>query len=342
MDKLGKLELNAWTVMGGLVALYILFAPFRTMVDNLIGGIGGAPAPGVPVIECIYDGAVMTVGPVEKKYAPTTSMSGDGIRVFINGKDRGVQTDGATMDVNYKDDVVLFYAHNATDAEASKNRYYTAKQEFTVPCTSAFSTADDEVDPSDAHSIILGSLPTIAFFNDDTGLLNQKSANETMAASDVANMEMKVVYSSKGGFSPYGNKIICAVYNTTLVDDISLSVISGVSSVSSADTPQIANNQGAQLGSSTGRSLDCWSAPGHHSLDTVTEKYTVTVETKAVTPVAKSIHHAQQKNGVNISIYDENWYRHSETGEMLFGAENDVDGEVGLFSTANGSIRITS
>lgn len=335
MDKLGKLELNAWTIMGGLVVAYILVPQFQEMVDGFLGRVGREPV--TPTIECIYDGAVMTIGPVVKKYDPATAVSAPGTRVFINGKNRGVKTDSATLDVNYKDGVALYYGHNNTDADVTKFGYYVAKQEFTVPCTSAFSTADQDVDPTAAAELVKREQPLLTIFNDDTGLKNTIGEYENITANDAANMQVKLQQKGESGFSPYGSKYLCLRYNSTLYTKVEISSMSGTPAVSSAGLPTVVSNHANRwIGVKQGYTSKCWKNAGLSGQNVQTEYYNVYLQTGSSTP--RNSHHAN----ATLSVWDEDWYKHSETELMEFGIQNDQYGDVGMTSTANVTLRLGS
>jgi hypothetical protein len=345
MNKLGKFELNAWTVLGGVVVAYIVLAPFRAWVDGLLGGLGGgAPAPGRPVIECIYDGAVMTVGPVEKKYAPTTALTSIGTRLVINGQDRGMFTDKSTVDVTYKDDIAAYYASNYSTS--ATDFYYAAEQKFTVPCVSTLSSADATLDPSGAIELILAEKPTIALFNNDDGLKNSKTQNETIAAADSTDIEMKITQSSKSGYSSYGKQIIGLQMNTTLWDitKVDLTAISGVASVTPVSCPTYLSNYNSKVGARAGFGLVCYAIPGVQSESTTVQVLNLHAETKSGVDVSNlavgSPGASWGHNQINISIVDENWYRNSVSGAMEFGAETDTNGNVGSGGYANATLYV--
>ena len=335
MDKLGQMKIDGWTVLAALIVMYIFVAPVRNFTDGLLLSVGGGvdqPRTSGSTIECIYDGAVMTIGPVEKKYAPTTAITSVGHRVFVNGVDRGLKVDGSTLDVTYNDDIEIYYAANSTNSGTNSIRYYANKASFAVPCKSTFSTGDADVDTGKAIELISMKVPTLTVFNDDDGLKNSLTHPENITASDSANLELKLVKGSKGGFSPAGNQMICIKANSTLMDDIELSIISGVGSITkqSAVPTVVLNSNG--YGSETGMALDCWEAAGTDSSSTITERYNILVETSTLTP-ASGDHHKQ--NSLNISVWDQGWYRNSESGEMELGYENDDNEDVGLATTAN-------
>ena len=85
-----------------LIIVGILFANSQGIIN--IPGLQSAADvdktdDGVTGVLCLHDGAVMTVGPTMVRYAPTTDVSSEYHRVFIDGLDRGLKVDGTTMDV---------------------------------------------------------------------------------------------------------------------------------------------------------------------------------------------------------------------------------------------------
>jgi hypothetical protein len=334
MEKLSQMKVDAWTVLAGLVVAYLVVTPFRSFVDGLMSGVGGGaqPVQGGSQIDCIYDGAVMTIGPVKKAYAPTTAISGVGHRVFVNGVDRGLKVDGSTLDVTYNDAVEVYYAANNTNAGTNSYQYAVNKQAFSVPCASTISTGDGDITGNEAIKLVAIALPTITAFNDDDGLKNAVSHPENISASDSANIELKIVYGSKGGFAPNGNKMVCLKSNSTLYNTVELSAISGISgSISKKSAPTVVNNEDG-LGSESGMEVECFETKGVKSLTTVTEKYNLGLETSTKTP-ASGNHHKQ--NSINVSVWDQDWFRNTETGEMELGYETDLNEDVGLASTGN-------
>lgn len=340
MDKFGKADKPWLWVVGIVVAAYLFYPPFQAGVNNFLGGIGGgaAPAPTVPGIECIHDGATMTLGPVEVKYSPATSLAATGIRdrVVINGKDRGMQRDGGTMDVNYKDNIVIYYNFNDT---TTRNAYYAAKQELTAPCSSAFSSADESVD-GDAYKIITIGLPSITAFNEDDGLQNTITHPENLTANDATTFKVRVTQAAQTGYSPYGSIYICAKYNSTIKDLVTLSVEGG-SALSETSTPDVvaqasstATNADNDLGASTGNAITCWKESGMDAESTINKYYALYIKTGTTT---------MQKHTKNItlSLWDEDFFRNTKTGAIEFGPANDQDSPRGVQAAANLSIEYT-
>lgn len=324
MNKLGKLELNWFTGILGVLALYVLVAPFRAWVDDTIGGIGAGAEEEEEGEICIYDGTVMTIGPIKKRYDPGTEITNAGTRVFVNGVDRGVRTDSATMDVTVGDEIGVYYIHNSTVGDADTIGYYIAEQKFTVPCAATISTADADLDPENKHKVIAMDTPTITVFNDDDDRLNKAGQLENLSSSDSTNLEVKVKKSSEKGFAPYGMQAICVQYNSTSVEEIKLSAVSGVSgSVSEIDAvPEFLEDED-HLGTTATFDVKCWESQGTHSDTTVTEIYDLYIKTDSDGMKAG-------RSEWNLSMVDQDFFQNTDTSEMEMGYEDNDESDVGL------------
>ena len=340
MDKFGKTDKPWLWAIGIVVAAYLFYPPFQTGVQNFLSGIGGGAAPATPVvggIDCIHDGATMTLGPVEVRYSPATSLVATGIRdrVIINGKDRGMQKDGATMDVNYKDNVVIYYNFNDT---TTKNAYYGAKQELTVPCTSSFSSADESVDGA-AYQIIAIGAPTFTVFNEDDGLQNTITHPENLTANDAATFRIKMTQAAETGYSSYGNIILCAKYNNSIKDKITLSIENGAG-LTEVSTPDVVSQHNSpntvrlDLGATSGSAIQCWEDAGIDTEVTLNKYYALYFKTGSTTVI-------KPQTNITFSVWDEDFYRNTDTGAIEFGPANDQDSDRGLQYAGNVSIMYT-
>ena len=283
---------------------------------------------------CLHDGSVMTVGPVSKRYAPTTSATSEYHRVFIDGIDRGLKIDGTTMDVTTPtriggtdgSNVEIFYAANSTN-------YYAAKQAFSVPCISSFSSGARP--DSDAYKIVANATSatvTVSVFNDDdaTKMSTADSTNnESISASDSANLDIKINWPSKSGYSPYGKVYLTARYNTTTIQASKLDLSSNDVTVSDGTTPQFR----VTANSASGYGLKTWTFPGYNSLTTLVQHFNLYVPSTTTDPVF---------GGSNITVYidDEDYFRNTETGVMELGPETNEYSNVGDTSTISATIVI--
>ena len=280
---------------------------------------------------CLNDGSVMTVGPSEKRYAPTTSVTGEYHRVVVDGINRGLKIDGTTMDVTTPtrvggtdgSDVAIFYAENSST-------YYAAKQAFSVPCVSAFSTAARP--DSDAYQLVTmatTSQVAVTVFNDDDGLKNTAANNETMAANDASNMDMKVKFSGKYGYSPYGAILATVVYNSSIYDEVSLTSVD--TTVSEGVTPDFRESES----SASGYKLETFSFPGVEGLSVSEVNMNVYVETGSQGPTGTAA-----SNDIAIYFDDEDYFLNTETGDMELGSEDNDDTDVGYGTDVSVTISI--
>lgn len=323
---------NVWIIV--LIIGAILLANSAGVIN--IGGLFAAktgPAAATVTAEgtlCLNDGAVMTVGPAEYRYSPTTSVSNLYHRVFVDGINRGLKADGSTMDVTTPKRVggtdgaavEIYYAENATG-------FYAAKHAFSVPCVSAFATAARP--DSDAYQIVANQTTTtmtISVFNDDDGLLNQETNNESITANDAANLDIKVNYGGKRGFSPYGKIGITVKYNGTAFDEVELS--SGDTTVTKGTVPTFRSN----LNSSVGYTLETWEVPGIQSLTTIVQHYNLYVESSSLDPVAT--------NNEKISVFfdDQDYFLNTDTGKEEIGYEDNDNTQVGTTAEFSTGIRV--
>lgn len=337
--KSGKQGLWFWFI--GAVVLYLIVPGFKGTVDNLFAGIG-TPTPsgagagigtetgtgtGVGLIECIYDGTTLTLGPMEKKFAPTTSVAGEYIRLLKNGKDEGLKVDGSTNAANYKDAITLFYAENSST-------YYAAKHEFKVPCTSAISSADVNLDPNGLaklYELDASAGLNLKLYNDDNGNLNYGAGgliadNESIAVGDVVTISGSLQGSYQDAFSPYGNMLVTVRWNSTAYDKIDFTVnTEGYTAVSGAETPTFRSTANA----ATGFKLSTWKVPG-----IISNKK---LDFSLVLDAGDDTGDEPSTNGgdINFTIDDEDWYKDSTTGEMNFGPEDNSDVDAG-FAGAKG------
>jgi len=320
-----------------LIVVAILFAHSAGYIN--LGGLlaaGGAEdkqeQEGTTL--CLHDGATMTVGPAQQRYAPTTSVTSEYHRVYIDGIDRGLKSDGTSIDVATPtriggtdgSAIEIYYAENSTV-------HYANKQAFTVPCVNAFSSGARP--DSDAYKLVANGTTatlTISAFNDDEGLKMQtdQSRNESISASDSANIDVKVNYPSKKGYSPFGKIYLTARYNATVIDGSDLVLTSNDVVVNDASTPQFRANAAA----AAGLSMQTWSFPGYDSLATLVQHYNLYIESTTTDPTYP---------GANITLYfdDEDWYRNSESGLMEYGPETDTDTDVGDTSSISQVLVIT-
>ena len=319
-----------------ILVVAILAYAFVPAINNTVNGwigLGGTPGTAAVAVTgtsgtaaantiCIYDGATMTIGPMQKAFAPGYAVTGEYARVFVNGVDKGLKKDSSTMGVTYGDKIDVYYAENATG-------YYAAKQAFVVPCTSSFSTADPALD-GDKYKVIANSSSTswkVQFFNDDDGLLNTAANNESIAAADSANVEMKITWPSKTGLSPYGDVVVTCLYNASLYDDLGLS--SNEVTVGATPTPTFRANAISRAG----WNYESWQFGGWATENAKVVKLNLNIDSDDTNdPHQGSGGAGAGTSNISCWVDDSDWYKDGVTGAMKLGTESDVDADVGSTS----------
>lgn len=329
--------INWFAILVIAILAYAFVPPVHNWVNGLVG-IGGAPgtaavaATGTPGTAaagtiCIYDGATMTIGPMQKAYAPNYEVTGEYARVFVNSVDKGRKKDGSTIAVTYGDKIAIYYAENASG-------YYAAKQEFVVPCTASFSTADSNLD-GDKYKIIANGSTTswkFQFYNDDDGELNTAGGsgpNESIAAADMSTNLLKLTWQSKSGFSPYGNAIITCRYNSSSYDELDL--ISTDVAVTSIPTPTFRSN----AISKAGFSMESWQFPGWATESTKVVEFFLTIDSDDTNDPQEG---ATWLANVSCWLDDQDYFKNTVTGAMELGAETNEDADVGYTTDMHSSL----
>ena len=285
---------------------------------------------------CLHDGSTMTIGPADYRYVPAESVTNEYHKIFMDGIDRGLKADGTTMSVSTPtriggtdgSAVEIYYALNSTD-------FYAAKQAFSVPCISSFSSGARP--DSDAYKLIRNATDatiSTAVFSDDEGLKmddNNDGNNESLAASDACDLRYKVTFPSKKGYSPYGKIYLTVLYNTTIIKASTLDVTSSDTTVTKgATTP----SHRVTASSATGKAFKTFTFPGVEGASTSVLNFNIHIDSKAVDPTFP---------GANTSIFldDEDWFLNNETGGMSFGPSDTDDNDVGDTSTIENVIPLS-
>lgn len=297
-------------VVGLLVGSYFAVPQVQTFVNGIFTK---APAPTTQGVVttggqvCVYDGATMTIGPMSDRWSPGTSVTNRGARVFVNGVDRGVKADGATLAVNYGDQVEIFYAEND-----SATGYYTGKSTFTVPCTSAFSSADRD----DAEKIIptesLANNLSLSFFNTNNGNLNADGDSQTINAGDVKTMKFEFQPTYQDGYAPYCNAVVVAEGNLTAYDRLEF-VGWEAASIPSQHV------LGATTSKGWAYKMPQLALPSAGSYPIQSGSFLIDA---AAVDTAGS-------NNITLSFYDCDWFQNSKSGVMQQGVEDDNNADVG-------------
>ena len=151
-----------------------------------------------PVEFCSDPSVTLTVGPMQKMYAPTTSVATEYARLFVEGIDEGLKVDSATKGVSWEDKVEVYYAENSST-------YYAAKTAFEVPCKSTINSQKYDGDAHKLYQLDGSTNLNFKFFCEDDGLLNADStAEEEIAAGDIVSISGVVRGQYEDAFSPYG------------------------------------------------------------------------------------------------------------------------------------------
>ena len=291
------------------IAALLLFdvGGIQSKIGNAIGGDGGSDGE-VDVGECGQLGITMTVGPMQERWNPATSMSGKAARIFVNGVDRGVYADKATLSVNYGDDIDLYYAENET---AGSVGYYTAHSSFDVPCTAAFASADqDEQEKMVAQEV--GTTLNFKLFCEDDGLLNAAGTTEDINSGEVISMEFSIKPTFEDGWSPACPGVVVIDGNSSAYDEI---IIAGwkKASVPNQHTVSLATDK------SWAYEVPSFGLPASGAYSPL--EGSLTLDGKAVT-LTTGI-------DLNVTAYDCDYYRDTNSGAMKMGVEDDSGADVG-------------
>ena len=313
---------TVWFIFIALVAAYLLVPSFKDGVNNVFAGIGGTAKPaatttgttattttsGAPEI-CIYDGTTMTIGPMAKKYSPSTSVSGEFARVFVNNVDEGYKADASTLGVTYGDKVKIGYALNSSV-------YYAAIDEFTVPCKATVSTASSVVanaaKPADLYQMNAGL--TAVVNNDD----NSVNANGNKQAIGAGDNDIEVAVTLRGtyedGWSPYGKLTASCQFNGTTFDKVTLGTFKSVS-CPSVKTDALTDTANEKL---------CFEMPGMDGVNTKKIDFSTIIDADNVNNPATNI---------VCTVFDQDYYANTQSGLIEGPAvEDDQNNNVGLTS----------
>ena len=306
-----------WFVFIAVVAAYLLIPGVRTSVNGVFAGIGGGAAPAAggtttaggtaaPEI-CIYDGTTMTVGPMQMRYSPSTSVANEYARVVVNGVDNGYKINSATLAVTNGDKVKIGYGLNSSV-------YYAAVDEFTVPCKATISTASSVVasdkKPAELYKLNAGLTATV---NNEDSSVNSNGAKQAVGTGDKA---IEVAISLKGtyqnGWSPYGKLIASCQYNGTTFDKITLGTFPKVGCPSVTTDPL----------TNTSNAVTCFEMPGMDGVAVRKIDTSMIIDAKTtLDPVTNIV----------CTVFDQDYYADTETNEIKGPAvEDNLNANVGL------------
>jgi hypothetical protein len=303
-----------------LVALWFLVPGFQVWAKGLFGtGAGGGTTPNPWDGKCLeHDAITMTLGPVMKRYDPgnagTPSTASNNIydRVFIDGVDKGLKQDGTTLTVSAGQSVVIYYAENSSD-------FYAAKTSFEVPCSAAFDSG--KYGEANAYKLVAMKNITVVVFNADDSLKNTAIANETIVHHDEADMDMVITFPGVGGIAPYGKFYINVYANASVFDTITLT---GEGVVEASPS-----TYRSKINATTQYVLNTFSIPGRDGQGASKDTFTLGFSTGASGLALDS----SLGTNVTISYDDDDWYRNTETGEMVLGPSDNDKTDVGNTGT---------
>lgn len=296
-------------IVGILAAVYFLGPTLCSDFDICImqeqQPAPATPAePGVTALGCIHDGATMTVGPMQERWNPTTDVSGKAAKVFVNGVDRGVKVDSATLDVDYDDLIDIYYAENASAAQ-----YYTNHESFRVPCDSSFASAEF----GDGELLVSIDAGTLNFkvFQDDDGLLNAVGATEAITSGEVVQLPIHFHPNYEDGWSPNCPGVVVLEGNSTVFEHLE------IVGYALAPTPR--------QWTASNTSVASWAYYVPSFVPTASGSYDERVESLLIK--ATSVDPATD---IITSWYDCDWFPNTNTGVMEQGVEDNDNSDVGM------------
>jgi len=255
---------------------------------------------------CNHDRATMTIGRMNDAFSPSTSVTTEYSRVFVNGQDRGLVIDGSSMVVTPgKDKIDLFYAVNSSI-------YYAAYENFTVPCVSAFSTSEFGDGSKLLKSNNEDSSNISGNWNCETSLGVKITATNTndFVADEWDTIFCEIRSISDEVYSPYGKPAVCLEFNPADFDNVE------IGNTKAFSTPQYVGLTNANVNQSI-----CY------PIDSITDlgkiKYTISIRADATYNTTSDAGHIKQ------FLIDQDWFKNSDNGEMQFDYQTETYGDVG-------------
>ena len=246
----------------------------------------------------------LTYGPVEARWAPTTSMAGENHRVYFDGVEQGLKVDSSTATPGYMTDITIYYAENSST-------YLDTHVNFKMPCKSITSA---QFDGKTLHKLItLDINPTINCFNSDTGNLNTVNDNETIGANEKGKFTCTIDGDSYQGWNNgedgKGEVTMVIILNKTAYDESKTTVTGGwVTGIVPASQEY---NYTAQVAKAFKKTIP-------FSQNGIDESFGLEV-------TSESGHNPGLTGGdVRIDIYTPAYWRHSISGQMNYGYETDT------------------
>jgi hypothetical protein len=291
-----------------VITLLIAFPAIPGKISEMFGLEAPAPAPTPtpgpvpsPTPGCYIEDTTMSLTS-EEMFNPTTSTGGDH-RIWINGRDAGYIVEGSSMTVSPGDKYKILWVENSTT-------HYGKVTEGTVPCSGTLKLHEKLYDIDDGRAATTWA----NLFNDD-GTLNTGSGtayNLSLAAGEVVDVEIHLKSTFEDSIGnpavEFPNVLTCSV-NTTAYDDL---VLAGYDETSKP----------AIRVSAASMDYYSWKLPAIVSQEKVELLLTIDVD-NTNDPVDDS-------EWITCYLDDGDYDRHSDTNEIIFGVEDDQDGNLGL------------
>lgn len=299
--KQGKSEIN-WPLLI-LVVIVVLIA-FPAIPEKLSGLFGLAPAPAsttpsssAPVAGCYIEDTTLTLT-ADEMYNPATAPGGDH-RVWINGDDQGKVVNGGTMTVSPGDTYKVLWGENSTT-------HYGKVTEGVVPCSGTLKLKESlyQWDVGNTE----GNWATIT--NHD-GTLNSLY-NQSIGLGQTKNVEVKLEAAYEDAI---GNpnvelpNILACSYNKSVLNRIN------IDEFSSAEVPNLA-------AAVAGYTWQAWKIP---AIDKAELDFKMVLEADETYVIFSSY-----SNDITCYVYDGDYDIDGNTGEILFGVEDEADNNLGI------------
>jgi|SRR3990167_2591324 len=294
------------------------------------GGNDGTPVKVEVTGQTCADSSTITLGSLRDKYTPTTSYTGDFHKLFLNGADKGLYADGATLTASPSDKIQIWTAFNATSE-------YSAHESFEVGCSGSYTagalpegyavSSDSRVKASlngakafEAIQNGTAAETVLTFYNDD----GQPQSSGSNALSLTVNQEkcvnFKVQAPANKGVSPHGKAMLVLDSNKTTISSIrsgSADLVTGSVPVGHTEIGPIGMGSSGDV-ISQGLEFGGLESNGQY-IGTVCVKGDATTE-----PTTFS--------NISASLKDQDWYQDSTTAGlagMKFGYETNTHVDVG-------------
>jgi len=334
---------NWWLGIAVVVLIFIAYS--QGAFDSILGTTasttggtttGGTTTGGTIATVCPVPGNTLTVGPMQARNLPGTSVSAQNGRVYVNGVDQGTKADASTMTINAGSTVEIIYGIDST-------LYYSDYVKFAMPCGPVSSSEISESVSAyydstydKAHKIWTAETqPTLLAFSGDTGNLNNGTGadNETIGAADTGRFTLTFTSDADQAISPprhglgASSKLLIIVEQNGTLYDTSKTLLSGAvkSSYRPSSTVLTLDNAVDELvvfevtGCPTGDARACSLSLG-----------TLSVETKSgagndpgVLNTGLRDAASVGRGAIKITLAYDDFYRHTIQNSIQFGPQQD-------------------